>query len=154
MEERFEYRTGRTDPAKSSRGVIAILLILVIFLGGLVSALSNLNIRLFRALTENPRAQLSFAQGENAQAVEDCLVLAGMALQEPDPVYQQLHDLPQGLYVVQVEPGSQADNLGIEAADVLMYLNETPVSSLETAKDLVNAKTVHRLRLWRGRNSS
>ena len=30
MDEQFAYRTGRTDPAKSSRGIIAALMVLVI----------------------------------------------------------------------------------------------------------------------------
>ena len=60
MEEHFEYRTGRTDPAKSRRGLIAILLILVIFLGGLVSVLSILNIHLFRRLKDTQQTPFFF----------------------------------------------------------------------------------------------
>ena len=43
-----EYRTGRTQPKKSRSGLIAVLLILVIFLAGIISAMGLLNIRLFR----------------------------------------------------------------------------------------------------------
>lgn len=149
MDEQFEYRTGRTDPAKSSRGLIAVLLILVIFLGGLVSALGVMNIHLFWELQNTRNAPLSFAEGENAQDTEDCLVLAGMALQEPDPVYQQLHQLPEGLYVVQVEPGSQAEALQVQPGDVLVSLDKTPVSTLEATKNLLRAKTSCQLLLWR-----
>ena len=146
MDEQYAYRTGRTDPAKSSRGLIAILLICVIFLGGLVTALSIMNIHLFRKL-QDTRA-LSFTEGKATQAAEDCLSLAGMALQEPDPVYQQLHDLPQGLYVARVEPGSQAEILGICPGDVLISLNKTPVSTLDGVKNLLDDKD-HQLLLWR-----
>ena len=149
MDEHFEYRTGRTDPQKSSRGIIAALLILVIFLGGLVSALSIMNIRLFRKLNSPPAAPLSFAEGENAQAYEDCLVLSGMALQETDPVYQQLHALPQGLFVVQVEPGSQAEKLDIQPGDVVVSLDATPVSTIEQMKACIAGKSGFRLCLWR-----
>ena len=44
------YETGRTRPPKNHGGVIALLLVIVIFLGGLVSALSVLNIKLFAQL--------------------------------------------------------------------------------------------------------
>ena len=148
-EQHFEYRTGRTDPQKSSRGIIAVLLILVIFLGGLVSALSIWNIHLFRALQRDQQTPLSFAEGENAQAPEDCLALAGMSLQEPDPIYQQLHDLPEGLYVMQVEPESQAEKLGISPGDVVISLDNAPVSTLEDMKNRMNGKNRHDLRLWR-----
>ena len=44
------YETGRTRPPKNHGGIIAVLLVIVIFLGGLVSALSVLNIKLFAEL--------------------------------------------------------------------------------------------------------
>ena len=147
MDEQYAYRTGRTDPAKSSRGLIAILLICVIFLGGLVSALSIMNIHLFRQLQDTKA--LSFAEGEAAQTAEESLCLAGMALQETDPLYQQLHDLPQGLFVAQVEPGSQAEKLGICPGDVLISLDKTPVSTLETAKEHLDNKSGFPITLWR-----
>ena len=40
------YQTGSTRPPKSNRGLIAVLLVVIIFLGGIASALSLLNIRL------------------------------------------------------------------------------------------------------------
>ena len=149
MDEHFAYRTGRTDPAKSRRGLMALLLILVILLGGLVSVLRILNIHLLRQLQDTQAAPVAFAQGEAAAARADCLMLAGMALQEPDPVYQELHGLPQGLFVMQVEPGSQAEKLQIQPGDVLLSLDNTPVSSLEEMKAYINCKGGFRLALWR-----
>jgi len=46
------YETGRTRPPKSHGGLIAILLVVVIFLCGLVSALGVVNIKLFARLNE------------------------------------------------------------------------------------------------------
>jgi len=48
------YQTGSTRPPKSHKGVITVLLILVILLGGLVSALSVLNVRLFKQILQQP----------------------------------------------------------------------------------------------------
>ena len=45
------YGTGSTMPPKSHEGLIALLLILVIFLSGIISVLSFLNIRLFQQLS-------------------------------------------------------------------------------------------------------
>ena len=84
-EQSFEYRTGQTQPQKSSRGLIALLLICVIFLCGLVSVLSLMNIRLLNKLqqagTETP---LSFAQGDLTpiEPEGDSLTLDGITVQE------------------------------------------------------------------------
>ena len=48
------YETGRTRPPKSHGGLIALLLVIVIFLGGLVSVLGILNVRLFAQLQDRP----------------------------------------------------------------------------------------------------
>ena len=45
------YRTGGTQPPKSSGGLIAFLLVVIIFLCGISTALGMMNIRLFHQLT-------------------------------------------------------------------------------------------------------
>ena len=49
------YGTGKTEPPKSHSGIIAFLLIVVIFLSGIVSVLSFLNIQLFQQLNEQKK---------------------------------------------------------------------------------------------------
>ena len=49
------FGTGRTEPPKSYSGIIALLLILVIFLSGIVSLLSFMNIKLFQQLSEQSK---------------------------------------------------------------------------------------------------
>ncbi len=57
-----EYGTGRTQPPKSHGGVIAMLLIVVIFLVGTVSVLGLMNVRLFKQLQEQSSTEvISFA---------------------------------------------------------------------------------------------
>ena len=46
------YGTGNTMPPKSYSGIIALLLVLVIFLSGIVSLLSFMNIKLFHELSQ------------------------------------------------------------------------------------------------------
>lgn len=45
------YGTGHTKPPKSHGGMVAVLLILVIFLSGLVTMLGVMNVRMFRQLS-------------------------------------------------------------------------------------------------------
>ena len=51
------YGTGRTNPPKNRGGIIAFLLVLVIFLGGLVSVLGILNVKLFAQLKQQSKAK-------------------------------------------------------------------------------------------------
>jgi len=50
--DRDSFETGSTRPPKNRGGIIAILLVIIIFLGGITSALSLMNIRLFGELME------------------------------------------------------------------------------------------------------
>ena len=63
------YGTGNTMPPKNHSGIIALLLVLVIFLSGIVSFLSFMNIKLFQELTEKTKheqlhAPMSFSDTE------------------------------------------------------------------------------------------
>lgn len=52
------YQTGSAKPHAEHRGLIAVLMMMVIFLGGIASALGILNVRLLQALTgEKPAAE-------------------------------------------------------------------------------------------------
>ena len=52
-----KYETGRTKPPKNYTGLIAVLLVVVIFLSGLVSFLGILNVRLFAQLKAAPGSE-------------------------------------------------------------------------------------------------
>ena len=140
-EQNHEYRTGRTSPKKNRSGPIAVLLILMIFLAGVVSALSLLNIRLFRQLdTPSAHPPVSFSKADAGASVStDCaLMLEGMSFQELPVLYRKMHDLPAGLYICRVDAGSRAEQLGIVAGDVLTCFGGTPVSGLDALETLIN----------------
>ena len=128
-EQRYtnEYRTGRTEPVKHHRGIIAFLLILVIFLCGIVSALGLLNIRLFRQLQKENQTPLSFAQGDliPAEPEGDSLTVGGITVQEMPAMYSDVYDLPKGLYVVSAPAGSP-----VVPGDVLVGFDRSAVGSL------------------------
>lgn len=66
--DRDSYETGSTQPPKSRCGIIAVLLVLVIFLGGIVSALGILNIRLSAQLDkpQDPTGPVIFSPVEDS----------------------------------------------------------------------------------------
>lgn len=127
-EKQYEYRTGRTEPQKKHNGIIAVLLILVIFLSGLVSILGLMNIHLFRLLdAQADTTPLSFAEGDLTPVAPEgnSLTVGGITVQEQPEMYQQLYDLPAGLYVVD----APADGPVIPG-DVLVGFENTAVGSL------------------------
>ena len=64
------YGTGKTNPPKNHTGLVAVLLVVVIFLSGLVSFLGILNVRLFAQLKALPETQdeesVSFVSEEDS----------------------------------------------------------------------------------------
>lgn len=141
--QNYEYRTGRTSPQKHHSGLITLLLILMIFLTGIVSALGLLNIHLFRQLMpeRGGGTPVSFSQGADCPSLPweggVSLVFGGMDLQETPVVYQKMHNLPPGLYVCHIETGSAAQQLGILPGDVLTCFDGTPVTSVSGLQNLL-----------------
>lgn len=138
MDERYyEYRTGQTQPEKSSRGLIAFLLICIILLGGVVSILSLMNIHLLSKLQQaNTETPLSFAEGDitPVEPEGDSLTVAGITVQELPDLYQQLYDLPAGLYVVDAP-----ENGPVAPGDVLIGFDKSAVGSLAQLNALQSA---------------
>ena len=143
-EQSYEYRTGQTQPDKSFRGLIAFLLICVIFLTGVVSVLGLMNVHLSRLLQQKEQTPLSFAQGDTAPAPEgETLTLSGITLQELPPIYQQLYELPAGLYVVDAP-----ENGTVQPGDVLIRFNNAAVGSLAALNALqTNCQTGQQVEL-------
>ena len=142
-EHDYEYRTGFTHPQKNRKGLVSGLLICVIFLCGIISVLSMMNIHLFQKLTEKENiTPVSFSDTDSSSPTQTdvlCLRVAGMTFQELPSLYQQLYNLPQGLYISQVATGSNADKLGIAPGDVLIRVGETPVYQLDVLQNLMGA---------------
>ena len=71
------YGTGRTKPPKSYGGLVAVLLVVIIFLGGLVSVLGIMNVKLFTQLrdqsqkSEDSLSVISRVDGQTLETVPD-----------------------------------------------------------------------------------
>lgn len=90
------YGTGRTQPPKSHGGLIAVLLILIIFLTGLVSVLGLMNIRMFRQLRQGAKQDLSISFDDRLPEEEDSnrLLEATMPAETTPPMQNPLN-IPQ-----------------------------------------------------------
>ena len=132
------YRTGGTQPPKTHGGLIAFLLVLVIFLCGVSTALGFMNVRLFRQLTEashQETAPVSFSRSDVALAIEDSTSFGFVGQTVPE-FWCNYRDLPPGVYVTDVISGSDACAQGLLPGDIVIALENIPVSDLETLQML------------------
>lgn len=140
------YQTGRTSPPKSYMGMVVIVLILVIFLGGIVSMLALMKIRLFRQIemrSETDQA-LSFRSGEQWNGIQEPLrefvqshALLGIMGQEVTAFYESYYGFPEGFIVTQVDAESDAFLQGLRPGDVIIALNGINISGDQTLSRLL-----------------
>ena len=154
MEERNwedTYRTGSTHPPKSRGGIFALLLILVIFLCGIVSALSLLNIRMFSTFYNTKKddvplsLEIAHYPEDGAMVGENDPVIAsnksiGIVGDAVTPVYQKHFQLPEGLFITYVKDNSVAHAQGIQEGDVLISLDNIPISGEDSLKAFLEAR--------------
>ena len=135
------YQTGRTEPPKSHRGIIALLLILVIFLCGVSTALGLLNIHLFRKLQTQPEEKdaLSFSPGEYQQTLPlsdpVCFAPLGLSGEAVSVFWQQYLALPGGIYITEVT--AKTAESGLRPGDILLQFGEIPLDSVQTLSALL-----------------
>ena len=150
MEKQFDplepgiYSTGSTQPPKKNGCLIAVILMVAIFFLGIFSILGLFNFRLLRRIEiSDPNETVSIVVSapeetndpmQTAKAGRD--ILLGITGESIPLIYQMYFQLPNGLLITAVEPGSAADAVGIEGGDVLLQVENAPITSsqeLETA---------------------
>ena len=158
------YRTGSTEPQKSYRGIIALLLVAVIILCGAVSILGVMNIRLFRQLQtgsatrpfrfDNTGPYEAIAQNtpsataDDSQATEQAIIneigldqgedfdSLGINGETVPSFYQSYYRIPQGLHIADITPEGAADAAGLQEGDILLSINGTPITDTDALQAL------------------
>lgn len=152
--EEHSYGNGSTQPPKSHGGIIAVLLVLVILLGGISSALGILNIRLFSMLEsqDDPDDDFHFeapasqggtfpTQGEEptlpAELRDALLSRLGIDGEQVSGFYQHYYRLPAGVLVTKVLPEFQPN---LQDGDILVSIDgirvKSPQEAVEALKTL------------------
>lgn len=140
-----EYRTGATQPPKTHGGLVAVLLMLVIFLSGIFSVLGLMNIQLFwqlNAMEKQTASPVCFSHGEAtlARKQEDAGVCLGFSGKDVPYFWQLYRNLPQGIYIDCVEARSAAQDLGIVPGDILLSFDGHRITDNTVLKTLLETK--------------
>ena len=130
------WQTGRTEPPKARGGLIALLLVLVILLCGISTALSIMNFKLYWQLNvQETTPQVAFSRSNDPTQPTEVPHETDLTLQAPlgisgtliPRVYQRYYNLPNGLYVTQVNTNSQAFSKGIVVGDIITQINDAVI---------------------------
>ena len=137
------YETGRTKPPKNHSGLIAVLLAIIVFLGGIVSGLGFLNIHLFKNISAAAEEDSSFrfSSEDGIGDTEESVWVEGIGLsgQEITVFYQSYYRLPHGFYITDVAPDSSAKAQGITSGDILLRVSGTEVATPAELEGLLQA---------------
>ena len=125
-QESGTYRTGSTNPPKKSGCLFAFILILLIFTIGIVSSLGLVNIRLWRNIDVSDPVE------DTPQTAKICIGdPLGIQVESISLLYQMYYDLPNGLHITYVAPGSPADQAGLTVGDILLRVENISVTGTE-----------------------
>lgn len=145
MNENF-YETGSTQPPKS-RVWMVLLLVMLIFLSGIVTALGVLNIQLFGFFIPDAEkaVPLSFSRVEPNETTQPQIANAtpraglGFIPETISAFHQAYYNLPQGVYIPRVQRGSNAAMAGILPGDILLSLNGERILDADALQALVRS---------------
>ncbi len=143
--EADSWQTGSTQPPKSRGGMIALMLILIIFLCGIITVLGILNIRLFRELKiqEENELSISFTTGETEPAeTEISMVNETEAFQDQETLSASidLQQSPQGLDTVAVGGGLPLQDIYVQCIDSVVSITCSSYAGNTTGTGVIFTK--------------
>ena len=139
------YGTGDTHPVQSRGGVLAVILAAVVVLGGIISLMGVLNIRLFHRINETQPAVVFSRSGvecATAEPIGDQTPMLGIRCETVSSFLHIYYGLPKGVYVTQVLSGGAAQQAGVSAGDVIVSFAGTPVEDAAQLAELVRSRRI------------
>ena len=136
------YGTGPTEPPKERRGVTALMLIVVIFLFGIITVLSILNIRLFQELKvkkQETEISISFTTEPSTPPETEAAALPEAAsVQEAMPYSSmQLHQSPQSRENIPVEGGLSLQEIYTRNIDSVVSISCSGYNTASTGTGVI-----------------
>ena len=124
--EERTYRTGSTRPPKNYGGLIAVLVAAVVFLGGIVSVLGMMNIRIFKETraAEEISAPVEFLPDETVPAAST--VPPELSDSAEDQQHQlQISSSPQGIANIPQDGGLSLQEIYAKNIDSVVSISST-----------------------------
>lgn len=155
------YETGSTTPPKDWNGAVSLCLIVAILAVSISSAVNLLRLPLLfsQTMVTEPGGRITFSttpasfenfrlegQGEMDPAAvvigeeEEQIDVAGLGLRGyPVPeMYRYLYQMPEGLYLTEVDASSDAAKQGLQPGDVLISINGVAVTGEEALEKVLS----------------
>ncbi|MDD5863130.1 MAG: trypsin-like peptidase domain-containing protein [Firmicutes bacterium] len=135
------YGTGRTQPPKSHGGLVALLLIMVIFLCGIITVLGILNVRLFHKLNTQEENDLSISFTTGATVPTQAATLPPEeavpdAAQEVSPTID-LQQCPQSVENIPMEGGLSLQEIYSRNIDSVVSITSVSQSATATGTGVI-----------------
>ena len=156
------YGTGKMDmPKNSNNGIVALLMITVIFLSGLVSVLSFMNVRLFQQLRQEQLEKvpqpIAFAEDSSlthedydmsAYSAGDAMYIEKWKVwvYEVTDFDRNYFQWPEGLILVAVEPNPY----GLQEGDIILSADGKTITNPKLLNALLNGTKKVEFILLRG----
>ena len=141
--EENSWQTGSTNPPKSRGGLIALLLVLVIFLSGIVTVLGILNVKLFQQLKQQ-ESQEDLAISYNLEELPPETTEPAQTLPpETRPAYQEeqvsmeLDPAPSSVSNVPAEGGLPLQEIYLQSIDSVVSISCQRYSDSTTGTGVV-----------------
>ncbi len=134
------YGTGPTEPPKSRGGLVALMLILIIFLSGIITVLGVLNIKLFHQLQTRQENELSISFTTESTVPEDAPIsMASEPAQYSDApfVSMDLQQAPAGVENVPAQGGLSLQDIYTRNIDSVVSITCSGRSSTSSGTGVI-----------------
>jgi len=135
------WQTGSTQPPKNRGGILALMLILIIFLCGIITLLGVLNIRLFQKLQiqekNDPAISFTSSQTEEISEVEMTLPETHPLIEDASSASMNLYQSPEGVENVPTDGGLSLQQIYEANIDSVVSISCTARSGGSTGTGVI-----------------